>query len=104
MAMDLNLAQIAARKAVEQYGLRSKWSDIYPSEAAILDDLKAVHVPDSGDKMCIVRHGLYKSCDFIHDVAAQVQTGAALTEKQMTACKRCALQIKIAADIGRECY
>lgn len=78
-----------------------KWSDIYISEQAIMDDLMKVHVPEQGEWNGPL--AIYKGYEFIHSFAHQVQSGEELSEEQIVQCKRLALEIKKAASIA-DCY
>lgn len=78
-----------------------KWTDIYGSEAELLEDLKQVHIPEKGEWSSL--YTPYKGYEFIHSFASQIQAGKSLSGKQITQCKRLAIEIKKAASI-RDCY
>lgn len=101
--MDLRKAQCTVQKVANQYAsvFSVKWNDIYKTEEDIVNDLKLIHVPDEKDMRNISY--LYKGYDFIHSFAKQVQAGKTLSGKQMTQCKRLALEIKKAVSI-RDCF
>ena len=81
-----------------------KWTDVYTSEQEIIDDLKQVHIPTSAELETITAYGpLYTGYEYIHSFAKTVQSGKELTKKQLTQCKRLAVEIKRAVAI-RECY
>lgn len=102
---NLRQAQIISRNIENQYrnmfDKTVKWTEIYNSESAIVDDLKNIHVPENKDITKVMY--LYSGYEYIHNFAKLIQNNKALTEKQMIQCKRLALEIKKAWSI-KNCW
>ena len=71
-----------------------KWTDLYKTEAEIVEDLKRIRIPKSN------RNLVYNGYEFIHSFARQVQNGKSLSDKQMVQAKRLAEEIKRAVEMG----
>lgn len=102
--LDFRKAQTITRKIDFDYQYpvkKIKWTEIYKSKTEILEDLKEIHIPSNGEMLYISR--LYKGYEYIHSFARQIQSGKSLTEKQLTQCKRLALEIKKAYEI-KDCF
>ena len=82
-----------------------KWTDVYSSEGELVEDLRNIHVPEDIEKdwFWMGCEPFYKGYVYIHSFAKQVQSGRELSKKQLTQCKRLAVEIKCAAAI-RDCY
>mgnify|MGYP003289337787 CR=1 FL=1 len=103
---NLRQAQVIVKKIDAKYNVFGneksvKWNQIYQSEAEILNDLKQIHIPESKELYLVGK--LYKGYNYIHSFAKQVQNGKVLSDKQMTQCKRLALEIKKAVSI-KDCF
>ena len=99
--MNVNKAKTIAQKTEYQYRkniTEVNWTDVYNSEAEIIEDLKKVHIPGHKEEYLIL--GLYNGFQYIHSFAQRVQAGKELTEKQLLQCKRLAVEIKKAANIS----
>lgn len=102
--MNLNKAQMITQKTDGEFRknvMGVKWTDVYKSESEIIEDLKKVHIPEEQELWMHIN--LYSGWSYIHSFARAVQSGKELTDKQMTQCKRLALEIKKAARIA-DCY
>lgn len=99
--LNLRGAQVAANKIESLYACVGSiaWSKVYASEADLVDDLRAVHVPDKSE-WCGAASILYRGYEYIHSFAKRVQMGAELTEAQMRQAKRLAKEIKKAAAVA----
>ena len=102
--LDLRQAQIISRKVTNEYKKTInpiKWTDVYNSEAVMLEDLKNICIPEKQDLLYIGQ--LYTGYEFIHSFAKQLQNGKTLSEKQIIQCKRLALEIKKAVSV-KNCF
>lgn len=102
---DLRKAQIISRNIENQYrntfDKTVKWTEIYNSESAIVEDLKNIHIPENKDITKILF--LYSGYEYIHSFAKLAQSNKTLTDRQMIQCKRLALEIKKASAI-KNCW
>lgn len=73
-----------------------KWNTVYNTVSDMVNDLKKVHVFTKKEIANFPLY-LYKGYEFINGFADQVQQGKELSAKQITQCKRLALEIKKAA-------
>lgn len=104
MIKDINKARKIIMEIDFKYNSESKkikWNDIYNSINEILEDLEHIHIPKKMPYLGM--SPLYKGYEYINSFAKQVQNGKTLSEKQITQCKRLALEIKKAYSI-KDCY
>lgn len=97
--MTLSEAQRKCREIEAQYGGNIKscsWSEIYNCEEEMIADLSKVYVP----KNRTAPQYTFIGYEYIYSFATQLQNGKSLSEKQITQCKRMAIQIKKAAAIA----
>lgn len=101
---DLRKAQTISMETQNKYKKsvnNVKWNEVYNNEQEIIDDLKKVYIPKESE--LILLHNIYMGYDFIHSFAKQIKSGKTLSEKQITQCKRLALEIKKASNIA-DCW
>jgi hypothetical protein len=80
----------------------SKFESFYNSIDEMLYELKHVYVPKNNEEIQIV--GIYKGFNYIHGFAKQLRQGKNLSEKQITQCKKLAVEIKKAYLIRKSWY
>lgn len=90
----MNKSTIAV-KIRGQYRGQIKWTDIYPTEEALLADLERITIPS--DRTAPVN--TFRGYEYIYSFAFYLQKGWKLSEKQVKQAKRLALEIKIASAI-----
>lgn len=76
-----------------------KWTDIYSSEDELINDLKKVEIPASGQPPFAGMTPMFRGYQYIFSFAKRLQDGRELTPKQMAQAKRIALEIKKASSI-----
>ena len=101
MSMNLVQAQkkcqeIEAKYAIKRLQGSIKWNDVFESEQEILESLEKIYIPKSR----IAPAYTFKGYELIYSYAYYVQRGWKLSDKQITQCKRLAVEIKKAAEIA----
>ena len=86
---------IDVRSKYEMYG-RTKWNEIFESENEIVNALKEIPEIQYANQIP------YTGYMYINSFSHQIRAGKELTAKQITQCKRLALQIRIAYEIRNE--
>lgn len=99
--MTLNQAQRICNEIESDYARRYgfqqiKWNQVFNSEEEIIEALKMVYIP----KNRTAPPYTFRGYAYIYSFAYYVQKGWTLSAKQMTQCKRNALEIKKAAEIA----
>lgn len=96
--MTLHEAQMTCNRIESDYFFKGqvKWTDVFKSEDDLIQALKKVYIP----KCRTAPPYTFKGYAYIYSFAYYVQKGWTLSEKQMTQCKRNALEIQKAAAIA----
>lgn len=99
--MNLSQAQkicqeIEAEYAIKRLSNNIKWTDVFGSEQEMLSALGKIYIPKSRTAPAYT----FKGYELIYSYAYYVQRGWKLSDKQITQCKRLAVEIKKAAEIA----
>lgn len=99
--MDLIQAQTICNKIDAEYAYRRlqgsiKWTDVFSTEQEIVEALGKIYIPKSRTAPAYT----FKGYELIYSYAYYVQRGWKLSDKQITQCKRLAVEIKKAAEIA----
>lgn len=96
--MTLHQAQMTCNQIDSDFYFfdRVKWTDVFKSEDELIQALKAIYIP----KNRTAPFYTFKGYAYIYSFAYYVQKGWMLSAKQITQCKRLALEIKKAAAIA----
>jgi len=96
--MKLHEAQMTCNRIESDYFFkgRVKWTDVFENEDQLIQALKSIYIPKSRTAPLYT----FKGYAYIYSFAYYVQKGWTLSAKQITQCKRLALEIKKAAAIA----
>lgn len=98
--MNLSQAQKICQEIEAEYAIKRlqnsiEWTDVFGSEQEMLSALGKIYIPKSRTAPAYT----FKGYEIIYSYAYYVQKGWKLSDKQITQCKRLAVEIKKAAEI-----
>ena len=88
--------EIEAEYAIKRLSNSIKWTDVFSTEQEMLSALGKIYIPKSRTAPAYT----FKGYELIYSYAYYVQKGWTLSDKQITQCKRLAVEIKKVAAIA----